>query len=119
MTGNGRDITATKDQWLRNKINFRVEDFHGYEGRNERVNTLFLPGTKFWDVEKVHHLFTGIDTNAILETRVPQHEVSDRIAWSRINDGIYTAKSGYKCGKICTVQLLCFLRRRVGPGFGD
>lgn len=53
MVGDGRDIVATKDRWLRTKSNFRVDDLHVYEGRNERVSTLFCPGSKTLDFEKV------------------------------------------------------------------
>ena len=96
VVGNGKDIVATKDHWLRNKAGFCVEDFHGYAGRSEYVNSFFYPGTKTWDEGKVKQMFTMADANAILATRVPQHEVEDRIVWSSSKDGIYTAKAGYK-----------------------
>lgn len=73
VEGDGSDIVATKDQWLVSKIGFMVEDSHRYEGRNERVSSLFYPRTKIWDVSRVQELFTAVDALAILATRVPQH----------------------------------------------
>ncbi|KAL8124645.1 hypothetical protein AgCh_012338 [Apium graveolens] len=95
VVGNGSDIIATKDHWLRDKNNFCVEDFHGYAGRSECVKSLFIPGTKIWDERKVKQLFMMVDAKAILATRVPHHEVEDRIVWSSSKDGIYTVKAGY------------------------
>ncbi|XP_074374616.1 putative mitochondrial protein AtMg00310 [Apium graveolens] len=46
VLGDGEDIVAVKDQWLRKKSDFRVESSYLYEGRNEKVSQLFLPGTK-------------------------------------------------------------------------
>lgn len=96
VVGNGEDVIATKDRWLREKTGFCVEDFHGYAGRTEHVNSFFYPGTKTWDEGRVRQMFTTVDANAILATRVPQHDVEDRIVWSSSKDGIYTAKAGYK-----------------------
>lgn len=41
-------------------------------------------------------LFNTDDAGASPKTRVPQHMIGDRIAWSRSNDGLYTVKSGYR-----------------------
>lgn len=46
VLGNGNEICATKDQWLRIKHNFGVENSHHYAGRNEKVADYFLAGTK-------------------------------------------------------------------------
>lgn len=46
VVGNGENIFATKDQWLRMKKDFSVENSHLYEGRNEKVSTYFLPNSK-------------------------------------------------------------------------
>lgn len=47
--GNGRDINATKDPWLRKKVNFCVERYSFYEGRNEAVSSLLIPNEKRWN----------------------------------------------------------------------
>ncbi|XP_074376865.1 uncharacterized protein LOC141718382 [Apium graveolens] len=54
------------------------------------------PSSKVWDEEKVRQKFTTVDANAILATRVPQHDADDRIVWSSCKDGVYTVKAGYK-----------------------
>lgn len=96
VVGNGNSIVATKDHWLRDKVNFSVEDWNGYNGRCETVNSLFYPGTKDWNEERIRQMFMVVDVNAILATRVPQHDVEDRIVWSSSKEVIYTAKAGYR-----------------------
>lgn len=53
MVGNGANIITTRDLWLFNKENFRVEDDHRYAGRNERVEELFISNTKTWNEIKI------------------------------------------------------------------
>lgn len=96
VLGNGEDIVVTKDPWLRKKEDFKVEDSHRYVGRNETVNSLFMPGTKQWDVNKVKELFTEEDAAAILSIPVPQRNVRDRVAWTQSVDGHYDVKTGYR-----------------------
>ncbi|KAL8123341.1 hypothetical protein AgCh_011347 [Apium graveolens] len=43
-------------------------------GRNEKVSTLLLPYTKFWDSDKIHELFSEDDVKAIQATYVPQRK---------------------------------------------
>lgn len=67
-----------------------------YEGRDETVSTLFHPGTKFWDTDKVRELFSDGDAKAILATSVLQRSAVDRIVWSKSMDGLYNVKTGYR-----------------------
>lgn len=46
VLGNGEDIVATKDPWLRQKRDFKVEQSHRYEGRTEVVSSLFNTNAK-------------------------------------------------------------------------
>lgn len=96
VVGDGVDIRATKDPWLRLKRGHCVEDDHTYVAREERVADLFIPNTKIWDVNKIRDLFSVIDSDAILATIVPQHQVCDQIAWTKSSDGIYNVKTGYQ-----------------------
>lgn len=96
ILGNGDDIVATRDPWLRLKQNFCVENDQKYVGREEKVAELFYADTKSWDVKKIRGLFTATDANAILATFVPQRLVGDRIAWSKSNDGLYSVKTRYR-----------------------
>lgn len=95
VLGNGGDIVATKDQWLRSKGDFRVEQSHRYEGRTELVSSLFNANSKSWNVGLINSMFEGVDVAAILSTSIPQREVKDRVAWTGTSNGIYSAKSGY------------------------
>lgn len=95
VVGDGRKIIACKDPWLANKVTFKVEENQCYMGREEAVNSLFYPGSKRWDADKVYSTFTSEDAKAILATFVPQRSVKDRIVWSMSNDEIYSVKTGY------------------------
>lgn len=64
-------------------------------GRGETVNSLFYPGTKSWDADRVYNSFTNDDAKAILATFVPQRSVEDRIVWTMSTNGIYSVKTGY------------------------
>lgn len=95
VLGDGKDIVATKDPWLRQKANFVVEDSHRYAGRSELVSTLVDADTRSWRVNIIQHLFLEEDALAIVNTPIPQREVKDRVAWVSTKTGQYTAKSGY------------------------
>lgn len=57
--------------------------------------SLFLLGSKSWDVERVQQIFRVGDANAILSIIVPQRDVKDGLAWNKTSDGIYSAKTVY------------------------
>lgn len=46
VLGDGEEILATKDQWIRSKQNVCVENSHGYIGRSEMVATYILHDPK-------------------------------------------------------------------------
>lgn len=95
MIGNGTSIAATTDPWLRRKNDFRVEQNPFYEGRNELVSCLFVPGEKRWNTTLVRDRFLEIDANAILQVLIPQRDVIDKVVWTVSNNGVYNSKSGY------------------------
>lgn len=96
MVGNGEDISATKDQWIRGKRNFCVENDHRYVGRTERVSDYITTSTRSWDVLKVREKFLPEDAKAILMIPIPLHEVHDRVVWADSATGTYTVKEGYR-----------------------
>lgn len=51
VVGDGEDIVATQDPWLRKKQDFRVENLHIYEGRDERVSSLCWMLKLFWPLQ--------------------------------------------------------------------
>lgn len=95
VLGDGQDINAFSDPWLRANEGFCVEDHHLNGFRDTKVSAYFHPNTKMWDEQKVKHDFQQGDAELVLNTRIPQNQVRDRLVWSFSNSGIYTAKSGY------------------------
>lgn len=47
-------------------------------------------------MQKIEQTFHSDDVKCILQTRIPQNPVRDKIAWSLTNNGLYTVKSGYR-----------------------
>ena len=92
VLGNGDDIIATRDPWLRNKVNFQVEQNQFYSGRDEKVSSLFLPGEKKWNTDLIQQSFLKEDDDEILALPIPQRKVADRMVWADSSNGIYTAK---------------------------
>lgn len=95
MLGNGEDIIATKDPWLRKKANFCVDQNLFYEGRNETVSSIFLSNEKKWNTSLVREVFLPNDAAEILALHIPQRETSDKVVWTGSNNGVYSAKTGY------------------------
>lgn len=95
VVGDGKDIYATKDQRLRDKENFSVEDSHVYAGRSDKVASYFETDSRMWNVQMVTENFLPNDAKSILSIPIPQHEVKDRLVWAASSSGIYTAKEGY------------------------
>lgn len=95
VVGDDQSITATRDPWLAQKQDYKVDNLQIYEGREEKVATLFYSNSRMWDPERVHGLFSRGDALAILATNVPQRQVEDRIVWAKSLDGIYNVKTGY------------------------
>lgn len=62
--------------------------------------------TKEWDVQKVLQDFHTDDIQLILQTRVPQNYVKDRIAWNFLTTGMYTVKSGYQYWSMQNAEVL-------------
>ncbi|XP_074336387.1 uncharacterized protein LOC141673535 [Apium graveolens] len=85
VLGNVESIAATTDPWLRNKTDFQVEQVQMYEGRDEKVASLFMPGEKKWNTTLVRHNFVQEDADAILETLIPQRDVADQVVWVHEN----------------------------------
>lgn len=80
---------------MRGKSDFRVEDHHLNNVREDKICEYFHPNTKEWDVHKVEQCFHTNDIQLILQTRIPQNRVRDRVAWMHSSNGFYTARSAY------------------------
>lgn len=95
VLGDGRSIHMFTDQWLRGKQDYRVDDHHANRHRNDKVCDYFRSNTKEWDVTKISQTFQDMDVQCILQTKIPQNQIPDRIAWTGTSNGIYSAKGGY------------------------
>lgn len=95
VLGDGKDINAIEDNWLRGKPDFRVNQDIWYNAGDRDVSNWMLSGSRVWDVAKVNSTFVEEDAKLILATRIPQNEVKDRIAWTTTTNGQYSVKSGY------------------------
>lgn len=63
--------------------------------RTDKVCEYFRPNIREWDVNKVQQTFHEDDVRCILQVRIPQNQVADRVAWLNTTDGRYSVKSGY------------------------
>lgn len=106
VLGNGEDIHAFSDPWLRLKEGFQVDQTHENNNREDKVSDFFLAGTKRWDEVKIRETFNQTDAQLILSTRIPQNNIRDRVAWSKSTNGCYSVKTGYKHWKDCFAD--CF-----------
>ncbi|XP_074322978.1 uncharacterized protein LOC141659936 [Apium graveolens] len=97
VLGNGNEIVAAKDLWLRLKGDFHVEQSTFYEGRNELVSSFFYPNERKWNINMVQECFLEEDAKAILATHIPQRDIADKVFGTGSNNGVYTVKSGYHC----------------------
>ena len=95
VLGNGQDINIFSDQWLRGKNDLCVENHHVNSSRTDKVCEYFRPNIRKWDVNKVQQTFHEDDVRCILQVRIPQNQVADRVAWVNGTDGRFSVKSGY------------------------
>lgn len=91
VVGDGEDIPATKDRWLRAKEGFCAENDHRYVGRNERVSNYIIPSTKMWNVPLILENFRPEDVKANLSVPIPQRIVKDRVVWAGSTTSIYSS----------------------------
>lgn len=95
MLGDGTSIKVFQDAWLRDKIDFRVDNSNVDSNGIVKASDLFISRTKVWDSSKVNNLFSSCNAKAILARPVPQYQAVDRVAWTISVDGKYFVKSGY------------------------
>ncbi|XP_074364595.1 uncharacterized protein LOC141705594 [Apium graveolens] len=66
-----------------------------FKARIDKVCEFFRPYGKQWDEAKVTQTFHDGDARCILNTRIPQNQIQDRVAWLHTKDGQYSVKSSY------------------------
>ncbi|KAL8093230.1 hypothetical protein AgCh_035211 [Apium graveolens] len=95
VLGDGLNIDIFTDQWLRGKSYYKVDTDHTHNTRIDKVCEFFRPYGKQWDEAKVTQTFHDGDARCILNTRIPQNQIQDRVAWLHTKDGQYSVKSSY------------------------
>lgn len=96
VIGDGAKVDIYKYRWSRNKDNFMVERGYDHEAANVKVNTLFYPGTRNWDVPFIKGIFNEDDADAILSTPVSSRTLIDRVVWHEAKNGVYNTRDGYR-----------------------
>lgn len=95
VLGNGESIRALKDPRIKGNRKFYVKDSHCNGVRNDLACSYFHPNSKAWDVTKVQQDFHETDAHLILQPRIHQLNVQDRIAWCGTTNGVYSVKIRY------------------------
>lgn len=96
VLGDGRNINAVRDPWLKHKEGFCVSQNEDYGVNFVSVAEFIDPLANDWNVTKVQSFFSEADAELILATRVPYGNCSDRLAWTRTSNGHYSVKTGYQ-----------------------
>lgn len=94
--GDGVDIDAVRDPWLKEKEGFCVDHNKEHGVSSIPVAEFILAESNNWDEGKVRNFFSEDDARLVLATRIPYNGANDRIAWSRSTNGQYTVKTGYR-----------------------
>ncbi|XP_074376703.1 uncharacterized protein LOC141718222 [Apium graveolens] len=92
VLGDGLNIDIFTDQWLRGKSYYKVDTDHTHNTRIDKVCEFFRPYGKQWDEAKVTQTFHDGDARCILNTRIPQNQIQDRVAWLHTKDGQYSLR---------------------------
>ncbi|XVE56995.1 hypothetical protein DITRI_Ditri04bG0055900 [Diplodiscus trichospermus] len=61
-----------------------------------KVCELWLPGSKYWNVNLLHELFCEEDVKAILKLPPAMYEKEDRLIWHYEKKEGYSVRSGYR-----------------------
>ncbi|XP_074363624.1 uncharacterized protein LOC141704237 [Apium graveolens] len=116
VLGDDVDICAFSDPLVRGRVDFNVDLSHRSANKEVKASDFFLTRVKSWDVNKVRESFSQNDAQLILGTRVPQNNVKDRVAWSSLTNGCYSAKTGYK---LWQNHFVTCIRPPSSPGWYD
>ena len=96
VLGDGESINIGSDRWLRSLDTFCANASTTSDlAKRSKVSVFFKANRKEWDAEKIALHFNTTDAGAILNTRIPQNDTRDRIAWVHTTNGQYSVKSAY------------------------
>ena len=93
--GNGEETLIWRDVWLPTHPPRAPRGINNIENDYHTVNSLFLPGTRQWNVELVKRIMVPEDVDLVRHIVVSQYGGQDLLGWNYTEDGMYTVKSGY------------------------
>ncbi|CAN1332707.1 Putative ribonuclease H protein At1g65750 [Linum perenne] len=94
--GDGSSIRVWEDPWINNDSSRFVTSIPDAEMADLRVNDLWIPGTKQWDIELLDELFNDQDAKAISEIPLCNTPGPDTPIWHFSKNGSLTVRSAYR-----------------------
>ncbi|CAN1127140.1 Putative ribonuclease H protein At1g65750 [Linum perenne] len=94
--GDGASIKVWQDPWISSDTSRKVTSEPHDDLIDLRVNDLWIPGTRQWDVELIEELFNAEDANAISGTTLGEGCDSDTPIWHFSRHGNLTVSSAYR-----------------------
>ncbi|CAN1787360.1 Putative ribonuclease H protein At1g65750 [Linum perenne] len=94
--GDGSTIRVWDDPWINDDASRFVTTEPMVEMTDLKVNELWIPGTKQWDVELIEELFNDRDAKAITEIPLNGNHTPDAPIWHFGKDGALTVRSAYR-----------------------
>ncbi|CAN1789467.1 Putative ribonuclease H protein At1g65750 [Linum perenne] len=94
--GNGDSIRVWQDPWISSDTSRKVTTEPSTELADLRVNDLWIPGTRQWDVELIDELFNVDDATAISNTTLGEGMDVDIPIWHYSKHGNLTVSSAYR-----------------------
>ncbi|CAN1785001.1 Putative ribonuclease H protein At1g65750 [Linum perenne] len=94
--GNGENIRIWSDPWLNEEDTCFLTSTRPGALADLKVNDLWIPGTKEWDIELIEELFNERDATSIVKLPLNEANEQDRPIWSFSKSGMLTVSSAYR-----------------------
>ncbi|KAF2553406.1 hypothetical protein F2Q68_00036760 [Brassica cretica] len=114
--GNGEETLIWRDAWLPTHPPRVPRQRNHIDINDHTVNTLFLPGTRQWNVELLAQIMVPEDVVLVKQIVVSSFGGQDLLGWNYTDDGMYTVKSGYWLSMHSNVHQVNPLRGSVESG---
>ena len=92
--GNGQNIDIWRDAWIPNCASRKIITPRGGQLLS-KVADLIDPTTNSWDEDLVRQTLWPIDVQRVLAIPLTMHNMSDFIAWSYAENGVFTVRLAY------------------------
>lgn len=93
--GTGNCINLLSDPWIPNLPRYKPISTPNQQSIT-KVRELISEDGKAWDIDRLRNSFSDLEVEAITSIHIPQSYCEDRLVWTYIPTGIFTAKSVYK-----------------------